>query len=361
MRQSYILKGMICLAVFLGIMLVMVGSRPAEAQQIPDKAKIDAARKFFAGKSIDFVVTYAPGGSYDGKARLMGPFIEKYLPGVRVLVRNVDGAGGMVGTNQLYVSKPDGLTIAIIPGVGLTANEIGGSAVVKYDAMKFTYLGRVNTERRVLIAGMNSKVKDLESLMKSPVPVKQSLTGPGSGAYAITQLVLKGLAFPRQEVIGYRNSAEADMGVIRGETDCHLTSEDSTMPLIERKEVRAIFQLSPQNIEGLENIPNLLTKDVEKLKLSEGQLKRIRLAGDLMAVGRILVAPPKLPPERAWLLEEAIQKTIRDPEFVALCKKSGEARTVDPLTGKEVAAIINKLLSLPPDLKAEMQELMKAK
>ena len=60
-------------------------------------------------------------------------------------------------------------------------------------------------------------------------------------------------------------------------------------------------------------------------------------------------------------LEEAVQKTINNPEYVSLWKKSGENRTIDPLTGREVAEAVNRLLKLPSDLKAEMKNLMKAK
>lgn len=360
--RSNLLKGILFLTIGVAVMVVSMWGRLAEAQPpgVPDKAKIDAARAFFKGKSIDFIVPYAPGGGYDGKARMMQPFMEKYIPGVKILVKNVPGAGSMVATNQLYVAKPDGLIIAILTGVGMVANTLGGSPIIKFDVTKFTFLGRVNAERRFLMGGLNSKVKDLESLMKSPVPVRQALTGPGSGSYAVSQIVLRSLGFPREEIIGYQSSAEAEMGVIRGEADIHLSTE-SGFNLVERKEVRAIVQLAPENIEVLGNIPNLFTKDVEKLNLSEGQLKRIKLASDLMALGYIIGAPPQVPSERAWILEEAVQKTIHDPEFVALGKKSGWAPNIDPLTGKEVLEVINRSLNIPPDMKAEMKELMKAK
>lgn len=360
--RSNLLKRMLFLAICVAVMGMGMWGRPAEAQQpgVPDKAKIEAARAFFKGRSIDFIVPYAPGGGYDGKARMMQLFMEKYIPGVKVLVKNMPGAGSMVATNQMYVTKPDGLTIAILSGVGMVANTLGEIPIVKFDVTKYTFLGRVNAERRFLLAGLNSKVKDLESLLKSSVPVRQALTGPGSGSYAVSQIVLKALGFPRQEIIGYQSSEEAELGVIRGEADIHLSSE-SSLDVIQRKEVRAIVQLAPENIEILRDIPNLFTKDIEKLNLSEGQLKRIRFAADLMALGYIIGAPPQVPPERAWVLEEAVQKTIRDPEFVALGKKSGFAPNLDPLTGKEITELVNRLLNIPPDLKAEMKQLMKAK
>ena len=363
MRKPCLFRKMLCSIFVCTLLGATLGDRSAEAQQAggPDKAKIEAARAFYKGKSLEFVVPFGPGGSYDAKARMMAPFLEKYLPGAKILVKNVPGAGSMVGTNQLYVAKPNGLTFAILTGVGMVANQVGDSPVVKYDAMKFTYLGRVVAERRVVTASLGSRVKDLDSMLKATVPVKQALTGPGAGAYVISQLVLKALGFPREEVLGYQSSAEAEMSLIRGETDIHFTSEDAAMTLIERKEVRPILQLAPKNIEGLTNIPNLLTKDVDKLKLSEKQLKSIRVAGDMMALGYIVAAPPRVSAERAFILEEAVQKTLHDPNFVALCKKSGGARDVDPLTGKEVFGIVNRILNVSTELKAEMQALMKAK
>ena len=351
---------MFCWIMCLGVLMVLAGVGSIEAQQAPDKAKIDAARAFYKGKSIDYVVPYAPGGGYDGKARMMQPLMEKYLPGTKVLVKNVPGAGSMVGTNQTYVAKPDGLTMAIVSGVGMVANTLGESPVIKFDVTKFTYLGRINAERRYLMGSFSSKIKDFDSLMKANFKVKQALTGPGSGSYAISQIVLRALAFPREEIVGYQNSQQGEMAVIRGEVDIHLSSE-SGMDLAERKEVRPLFQMSPVNIESLGDAPNLFTKDIDKYKLSEVQLRKIAFARDLMGLGYLVVAPPNLPPERLFVLEEAVQKTIRDPEFLAMGKKSGIMPVIDPLTGQEVLALVKSALNIPPELKAEMKELMHAK
>jgi len=356
-------KWMLFLTICCIVAIFNLFSEPAESQQSSgiDKTKIEAARAFFKGKYIEFIVGTEPGSSYDGKARLMVPFIEKFIPGVKVLVKNMPGAGGMTSVNAIYRAKPDGLTIGIAAGVGMVANQIAGSPVIRYKATEFNYLGRINAERRVLVASNESKVKDAKSVMKADFPVKQALTGPGSGSYAITQLVLRTLGFPRKEILGYKSGPEAELAVIKGEVDLHMGSEDGAMPIIETKEVRPILQLSPTNIVGLENIPNLLTKDVDTFGLSKEQLRRINLAGDLMGVGRIIIASPGIPPERVRVLEEAVQRAIKDPEYVSLCQKSGDARSLDPLSGKELAELVNRLLNLPADLRAELQGLMKTK
>jgi len=333
---------------------IIIAARP-----IPDKAKIESARAFFKDKSIEFVVPYAPGGGYDGKARLMQRFLEKYLPRVKVLVKNMPGGGSMVATNQVYVARPNGLTIAILSGVGIVANQIAETPVVKYDATKFTYLGRIDTEKRVLIAGLNSKVKDLDTLLKPTGKVRQALTGPGSGSSAVTQIVLSSLGFPREDILGYQSSKEAQMAVIRGETDIHLSGTEGA-ELARRKEVRPIVLLTASPIEGLEKVPNLFSKELmEKLKLSDDTIKRISFARDLMSIGYILAAPPKLPPERSWLLEEAIQKTLHDREFVELGRKSGIIPLVEPLSGEEVLLTVKRLLSVSPEIKSDIKKLMK--
>lgn len=364
--KQYRVREILCSIVFGAVLLLVIGGRPAPAGaaqliQMPDKAKIEAARAFFKGKSIEIIVPYVPGGTYDGKVRLMQRFLENNLPGVKVLVKNLPGAGGVQAMNQVYVAKPNGLTIAIFNGTGMAANQIGGSDVIKYDATKFTYLGRVSSHRFVFVAGLNNRVKDLDSLLKSPVPVREAITGVGSGVYAVGQIIMKVLGFPHEMVVGYQGGSTALLSVVKGETDAHLAGSDGAADLLARKEIRAIFQLGPAPLEGLEKVPNLLAKkDLEKLKLSEENLKRVQFAGDLMTLGFLIVGPPKIPPERAWVLENAVQKTLSNPEFIALGKKTRISANVDPLAGKDITALVVKILNVSPDLKAEMTELMKA-
>src|SRR5258707_1359110 len=71
----------------------------------------DKAEDFFKGKTITYIVATAPGGGYDTYARLIARYMNKYLPNSKVIIRNIPGAGHVVGTNTLYAAAPDGLTI----------------------------------------------------------------------------------------------------------------------------------------------------------------------------------------------------------------------------------------------------------
>ena len=51
------------------------------------------AKPFYEGKTIKLIVGYKPGGGWDFYGRLMAQFMEKYLPGSTIIVKNIPGAG----------------------------------------------------------------------------------------------------------------------------------------------------------------------------------------------------------------------------------------------------------------------------
>src|SRR6478735_8493929 len=74
-------------------------------------ASAQTGADFYKGKTVTYIVSTAPGGGYDLYGRLVAEFMQKYLPGSTFVVKNLPGAGHLVGTNTIYASRPDGLTI----------------------------------------------------------------------------------------------------------------------------------------------------------------------------------------------------------------------------------------------------------
>jgi tripartite-type tricarboxylate transporter receptor subunit TctC len=70
----------------------------------------------FAGKRVELIVPFAPGGGADVYARAFAPHLEKHLPGhPTIIVRNIPGGGSVPGANQFEArAKPDGLTAMAI-------------------------------------------------------------------------------------------------------------------------------------------------------------------------------------------------------------------------------------------------------
>src|SRR5262245_58372811 len=93
-----------------------------------------AAKSFFAGKTITMLAGSSPGGGTDQIVRLIARHMERYVPGKpTILVVNKPGAGGMIAINELYnLRKPDGMTMSNI-NTGAIFAVAGGNEAIKFD------------------------------------------------------------------------------------------------------------------------------------------------------------------------------------------------------------------------------------
>ena len=103
---------------------------------------------FYKGKTVTYIVATAPGGGYDLYGRLVAEYMQKYLPGSTFVVKNMPGAGHLIGTNTIYASKPDGLTIGTF-NTGLIYNQLIGLDGVKFDLNKMSWIGKAASDPRV--------------------------------------------------------------------------------------------------------------------------------------------------------------------------------------------------------------------
>src|SRR6516225_9320460 len=80
---------------------------------VPAPAQADPIADFYAGKTVQLIIGYAPGAGYDEYARLLGRHIGRHIPGnPTVVVQNMPGAGSIRAANYLFnVAPKDGTTI----------------------------------------------------------------------------------------------------------------------------------------------------------------------------------------------------------------------------------------------------------
>ena len=91
----------------------------------------------FAGKRIEVIVPFAPGGGSDVYIRALQPYLEKHLPGNPTnLVRNVPGGGSIPGANQFQErAKPDVLH-AIVASASTVANFVDLTDLERFDGLR---------------------------------------------------------------------------------------------------------------------------------------------------------------------------------------------------------------------------------
>ncbi len=143
---------------------------------------------FFRGKTITYIVAVGPGGGYDTYARLLTRHLSKYLPETRIVVRNVPGAGHIVGTNTIYAARPDGLTIGTF-STGLVYSQLLGREGVRFDLANMSWVGRMAQEARGLVLSGNSDFSTAQDLLNAGGPILFATSGIGASNHMETRML----------------------------------------------------------------------------------------------------------------------------------------------------------------------------
>ncbi|HYA29560.1 MAG TPA: hypothetical protein VEI95_12140, partial [Acidobacteriota bacterium] len=100
------------------------------------------AEDFYKGKTIRFIVGYAPGGGYDTYTRAIARHIGKFIPGnPTAVVENMEGAGSLLAANYMFnKAEPDGLTVGDFNS-GMVTQQALDAKGIRFDARKFGWIG----------------------------------------------------------------------------------------------------------------------------------------------------------------------------------------------------------------------------
>lgn len=313
-------------------------------------AKLLAA-PYYEGKRITIVVGYGPGGGYDRLARLFAKHLPKYIPGKpTIIVENMPGAGSLIAANYVFnIAKPDGLTIGTIDR-GLPAAQLLKVEGVKFDIMKYSWIGSATTEATILTMRSDLPYKSYEDLLKVKSPIMLGSTGPAESAGHFT-LLLKEFLGLNIKIVNYLSSADIMLAVERKELDGRGMAYNSLKPFIERGLVRPLIRSRVSEL-GIEHLPvdeDLTTDRKGKMIMS------MRSTGDL--VGRPYLAPPKTPSDVTNILREAFAKVSQDSEAKEEAKKV--MMTLNYISADECLKILNDLLNQPEEIVKEFSKYIK--
>jgi tripartite-type tricarboxylate transporter receptor subunit TctC len=301
-------------------------------------ATLKDAAKFYKGKNLALIVPNKPGGGYDAYCRLLAPYFAKYT-GANVIVKNQPGAGGLMCVNNVYESRPDGLKINIQNTMASVTNQLVGLDGVRYDLLKYSWLGRVTTDRRVLAMRKNAPVKSFKELMNSQTVIKLGATGVGGSTYVDAVITKEALNLPVEIVFGYDSSPEVDLGLLRGEIDGTYGSYASRLGMVNAGEQFLVLQSGRDRASYLPDVPNWFEfADNDRAK------KLLTALNGLHETGRTLSTTPGIPAERLAFLRQAFEKTMNDPDFLNDAKKA--KRDLDYINGDEVLQLLTDVLGI---------------
>jgi tripartite-type tricarboxylate transporter receptor subunit TctC len=288
---------------------LLAASPPASAQN---------AGAFFKGKTVTWIVPYKAGGGYDTYSRMIAPYYSKYT-GATVVVENKPGAGGLIGVDLMAASKPNGLTISIINGVGAVSAQIAGEPGAKFDMTKLSYLGRVAGEPKVWV--VRSSLKEIQSVkdyLDSKKTYRWGATGPGASEYLEGQVVQGAFGKKLNIITGFDGSVEVAAAMNRGEIDLSSGSVDSRLNALRNGDERPLLVMGLEKNALVPNAPIL--PDMKNLLSAEGYAIMKAYAG-ITEASRPVAAPAGVPKDRLEFMREAFKKALTDPALVAQADK----------------------------------------
>ncbi len=306
--------------------------------------------KFYNGKVINYIVSTQPGGGYDAYARLIGKYMQKYIPGTTIIVKNVPGAGNIIGANEIYLAKPNGLTMGTF-NTGLIYSQIVGAQGIKFDLAKYSWIGKAASQTRVLVVATNTPYKTFKDLLEAKEPVKMSSSGVGSADYNDTLLVAAATGANLKVIPGY-SGRENEMAMLRGEVAGQLGSYTGLVSFIKAKEGRVLLQLGTKKHRDLKDVP--LASD---LNMPAKSKKIIAVIDSMADLGRLTAAPPNVPKEKLQVLQDAYRKACSDPALIKEAEHSG--LEMDPGFGDAVAGMVKNAVNQPAENTALLRQIIK--
>jgi tripartite-type tricarboxylate transporter receptor subunit TctC len=319
-------SGAICSA------LMLAAATPITAQ--PDT---------LAGKSVQMIIGFGPGGGYDLWGRTVGRHIGKHLPGnPTVIPQNMPGAGSYAAASYIFnVAPKDGTVLGIIAR-DAALGPLSGATGARFDPTKLSWIGTPTKETNVCIAYRTAAVKSVADLFEKQLIVGD--TGPGTGTRSYPKALNELIGTKFKLVGGFPASSDVFLAMERGEVEGICESLDSIKirrpDWIATKTVSILFQGGQEPNPDLKGVPFVLD-----LTRGAEQKQSIEFLYAGQGIGRPFVAPPHLPEERLTMLRDAFNATMKDAEFRAEVERS--KLDLAPEDGAHLATLITKIYATP--------------
>ncbi len=281
---------------FVVVLSVLSLSLPVGAQEFPSKP-------------LTLVVPFPPGGSLDLTGRVLAQKMKDYL-GQTIVVLNKPGAGSAIGARAVATANPDGYTLFIASGsaYGFSHLLVPGYT---YKLSDFAPIAGVATNTSLFAVNEKMPVKSLPELLdyaqKNPGKVNFCTTGVGGlNHLQLEQLrtVLKERGRPvKLTHVPYNGLAPALNALKAGDVQACTLPFSGLVKNLDGKGIRILAVMTPHRLRSIPNVP------------TTGEAGFPELDGNDALVN--IAAPAGTPAPVLAKLEDAVQKSMQDPEIRA--------------------------------------------
>ncbi|MCX7366891.1 MAG: tripartite tricarboxylate transporter substrate-binding protein [Alphaproteobacteria bacterium] len=266
-----------------------------------------AAQEAYPSRAITLVTPYPPGGGSDFLTRILADGLKTRL-NQTIVVQNVSGAGGAVGSMQAAKAKPDGYTLLL--------NHIGMSTIPllykKFDfdpLQAYEFIGLFAEAPMVMLAGKDFAPKTFAEVVAYAKEKKEKLTMASSGMGSATHLC----AMLFQEALGvqvtmvqYKGAGPAVIDVRSGQVDLICDLPTTTSGMVRSGDLKAYVLTAPKRLPSLPGVPTAAEAGMPSLDIGAWYG---------------FYAPKGTPRPVIDILNKALREVMQDPAVAAQVDK----------------------------------------
>lgn len=353
-------------ALAVSVMLLVAHAQIASAQ--------DAPEGYYKGRRLTLIVNYAAGGPTDIEARLFAKFLPRHIEGSpSLLVQNMDGAGGLIGTNYLgEIAPKDGTALGYLSGA--TWRYINDRTQRRVDFKTYEFIAyQPGTTVYFARADIAPGLRAATDFGHAEGVISGGL-GADNAKDLLLRLTLDMLGLRYKYVTAYRGSQAARLALQQNEINFYAESPPSYRSLIEPTLVKSgevIPLFYDPSYDGetfrvpnqMQGVPMLSFPDFfEKVKghRPSGQLWDVYRA--IIAVNgamqRLIVMPPGVPPEASTAISQAVARLNLDKDYAEEADRT-LGYVPEFVVGPDVNARVRKQLSLAPGTREFLEAYVK--
>jgi len=257
-----------------------------------------------------------------------------------MVVKNVPGGGSIIGLEQIYAAKPDGLTLGFTHAGGLVSRSLFHEPRPKFDADKFNWLGYMAQEPIFLVISGKAPYQTLKDLQKA-----KNLKCPSLGVvdtWAISSgLVCELLGIDAQIIPGFNSGTDVMLAVTRGEVDFSVLCPSYFRGVLKKGTYKGpLVVLQRERSPLFPDVPAI----TELVTLTPEQDKYFDLAL-AMFTGRVLIAPPGMDKAMVDFLRAKTKEIFANKGYLRQANRRWKD-WVDPWDGEKMQQAVEKVTSI---------------
>jgi tripartite-type tricarboxylate transporter receptor subunit TctC len=271
---------------------------PAQAQTYPTKP-------------ITMIVPYAAGGSVDAVARLVSDRMAAKL-GTNIVIENVAGAGGVVGTTRAARAAPDGYTLLFSVESTIVIAKLVSPTIVQYDALKdFVPISMVGSSPLILLGRKDfpaNNIAELMTLLKdNPGKYNYATSGVGTSLHVAGEMI-NAEGKVKMVHVPYKTGAQIPTDLMGNNIDLAVLPLVMAMQNVKAGNIKAFGITEPNRFELAPDMPSLA---------EHPDLKNVAVT-----VWFGLFAPAKTDPAIVEKLHQALASVVKEPGIAEKIKAS---------------------------------------